>query len=705
MPVISQETKRMGSLAVTEFVDSVGSNGVTYTLQDTTVQQETLAIYNISPVDLLVSVGSQSNVSVPAYRSITLTESFTAFTIQSVSGVGGFRAKCSYEDADEQDEKDFFNKFTTQMADMVTQLATVVGVAGNISEKQPANQIDITPVNDTDGVKVNAHGAGIMFYNEKYYLYGESKTGTTSGGFIPTTGVNCYSSFDLVNWTNEGKVLAPNTTVPTSDIHTSKVIERPKVIYNKKNNNFVMIMHIDTSDYSYAKIGIATCNTPNGIFTYLGSSQPNFASTCRDLTVFKDDDEKAYVIVSRDSNASIYIHLLNDDYTGFTNTYANIIPNAYREAPTMFKYNNNYYLMTSGQTGWNPNPTKIHLASTIMGTYVDQGLTCLNDTNNNSYGSQPTNVVPVDETKFGYKFIAMFDKWNSADLQSSTYLWMPLLLNTSTNHFNTDINQNLVTSPEKIFDFRVDDKTHPLNGFTIMGALKYIFQNMNNGSNSANLIGSGLIFQLDSRDYTSNTATWTPRVGSSYGTITFKDPTIVTRDNKVVHVGKGGAGLSSIQPFLNGIAQYTIEVLVKPMTLDTTSVYDTYVALNSETSPWYGFNFQKPPTPNVFRLTDANATIANDYVDIQNFTSQWFNIKVVASSTDHKFYVNNSLVKSETWSNPAIHSYDGKLSIGSYMLDGRYAELEIASIRIYNRALTADELTVNYNFDNATYFG
>jgi hypothetical protein len=119
MPVISQETKRMGSLAVTEFVDSVGSNGVTYTLQDTTVQQETLAINNISPVDLLVSVGTQSNVSVPAYRSITLTESFTAFTIQSVSGVGGFRAKCSYEDADEQDEKDFFSKFTTQMADLM----------------------------------------------------------------------------------------------------------------------------------------------------------------------------------------------------------------------------------------------------------------------------------------------------------------------------------------------------------------------------------------------------------------------------------------------------------------------------------------------------------------------------------------------------------------------------------------------------------
>jgi hypothetical protein len=110
MPVINKESKRMGSLAVTEFVDSVGSNGVTYTLQDTTVQQETLAIYNISPVDLLVSVGTQSNVSVPAYRGIKLTETFTSFTIQSVSGVGGFRATCSYEDADETRRTGFHEK-------------------------------------------------------------------------------------------------------------------------------------------------------------------------------------------------------------------------------------------------------------------------------------------------------------------------------------------------------------------------------------------------------------------------------------------------------------------------------------------------------------------------------------------------------------------------------------------------------------------
>jgi hypothetical protein len=120
MPLIDKDPKRMGSQVVTEFVDSVGSSGVTYTLKDTTIQQETLAIYNISPVDLLVSVGTQSNVSVPAYRGITLTESYTSFTIRSVSGVGGFRASCSYEDADEQDEHDFFSKITTQMAEKVS---------------------------------------------------------------------------------------------------------------------------------------------------------------------------------------------------------------------------------------------------------------------------------------------------------------------------------------------------------------------------------------------------------------------------------------------------------------------------------------------------------------------------------------------------------------------------------------------------------
>lgn len=105
MPLINKDPKRMGNVVVTEFVDSVGTSPVTFTLQNADPPQETLQLFNISPYDLLVSVGTQSNITVPSYRSVSITEDYTSFSIQSTVGVGGFRARCFYEDVDEADEQ------------------------------------------------------------------------------------------------------------------------------------------------------------------------------------------------------------------------------------------------------------------------------------------------------------------------------------------------------------------------------------------------------------------------------------------------------------------------------------------------------------------------------------------------------------------------------------------------------------------------
>ena len=102
--------------------------------------------------------------------------------------------------------------------------------------------------NDTDGNPINAHGGGILYHNGTYYWYGEYKTGKT---ILPSwatwecyrtdvTGVSCYSSKDLLNWKFEGIVLKAVTDDPEHDLHPSKVLERPKVIYNKKTKKFVM---------------------------------------------------------------------------------------------------------------------------------------------------------------------------------------------------------------------------------------------------------------------------------------------------------------------------------------------------------------------------------------------------------------------------------------------------------------------------------
>lgn len=49
---------------------------------------------------------------------------------------------------------------------------------------------------DNSGRHINAHGGGVMKYDDTYYWFGENKCDTTSAAMI---GVMCYSSKDLMN--------------------------------------------------------------------------------------------------------------------------------------------------------------------------------------------------------------------------------------------------------------------------------------------------------------------------------------------------------------------------------------------------------------------------------------------------------------------------------------------------------------------------
>jgi len=126
--------------------------------------------------------------------------------------------------------------------------------------------------NDTKGNVINAHGAGILYFKDTYYMFGEIKRGKTwlvpgqtwECYRVPAGGISCYSSKDLSIWKYEGVALAPVIGDSLNDLDTGKVVERPKVIYNKTTKKFVMWMHIDTKDYSWAHSGVAVSDSPTG---------------------------------------------------------------------------------------------------------------------------------------------------------------------------------------------------------------------------------------------------------------------------------------------------------------------------------------------------------------------------------------------------------------------------------------------------------
>ncbi len=281
---------------------------------------------------------------------------------------------------------------------------------------------------DTDGKPIQAHGGGVLYQEGTYYWFGENRASDPDAGRSwrgHGIGVRCYSSKDLHHWKDEGLALPPAKDDPTSDLHPSRVVERPKVILNENTRAYVMWMHIDSPDYKAARVGVARSGSPTGPYEYLGSFRPNDADS-RDMIVFKDDDGAAYLFHASEWNETMYIARLSDDYLSTTGEYAREFIGESREAPAVFRYQGHYFCITSGCSGWAPNVAEYAVAESIMGPWEVHGNPCVGTTEEieTTFHSQSTFVLPVQGREGAYIFMA--DRWKPKDLGDSRYVWLPL---------------------------------------------------------------------------------------------------------------------------------------------------------------------------------------------------------------------------------------------------------------------------------------
>ncbi|KAI5830107.1 glycoside hydrolase family 43 and carbohydrate-binding module family 35 protein [Schizophyllum commune Tattone D] len=268
---------------------------------------------------------------------------------------------------------------------------------------------------DTDGNVIQAHGGGFLKVDSTWYWWGEDKS-HNSGSF---KAVSCYSSPDLMTWKRETDALTP---VAGTNISDSNIVERPKVIYNKKNNEYVMWFHADSSNYGAAQQGVATASSPCGPFKFRESFQPLGAQS-RDMGIFVDGEHgqvpyTAYVLYASDNNQNFKISRLDDDYYTVTEQ-VNQISSSTLESPGIFKRDGTYYLIASHTTGWAPNPNKFFTASSIDGTFSSQA--DIAPSNTRTYYSQNTFELPL-----GDDVLYAGDRWRPSLLGSSRYIWLPL---------------------------------------------------------------------------------------------------------------------------------------------------------------------------------------------------------------------------------------------------------------------------------------
>jgi beta-xylosidase len=281
---------------------------------------------------------------------------------------------------------------------------------------------------DTSGRPIQAHGGGILWQDGVYYWYGENKDGPTlNNNRVDIIGISCYSSRDLYHWEYQGLALQAVPEDPEHDLHPSRVCERPKVIFNEKTRKYVMWVHIDDAKYQYARTGVAVADQPTGPFRYLESFRPN-GSESRDMTLFKDEDGQAYVIFGTGWHTHVQIADLTADYLKPSGVFSNHFPRpgppTGREAPAIFKRKGRYYLITSGTTGWACNDALYAVADSIHGPWTEKGNPCVGPNAEKTFFAQSTFVIPVVGRRDAYIFMA--DRWNSSDLRTSRYVWLPV---------------------------------------------------------------------------------------------------------------------------------------------------------------------------------------------------------------------------------------------------------------------------------------
>jgi hypothetical protein len=265
---------------------------------------------------------------------------------------------------------------------------------------------------DDRGRIAQLHGIGLQRVGERWFAWGEDKA---AGGTF--TAVACYSSRDLVSWYFEGNALEAGT----GEIAADRVVERPKVL-QRPDGAWVMLLHVDSPDYSFARVGYAIADDPSGPFRYLHSERP-LGNISRDIGVYQEDG--VGYLLSEDRDNGLQIYRLRPDYLGVAEIVATLRQQARPEwgyeSPALVREGGLYYMFGSDLTGWSTNDNMFTTAPSLDGPWAPWRPFA--PVGSATFDSQVSVVVPVGT---GHLYIG--DRWNRDALDTSAPVWLPISL-------------------------------------------------------------------------------------------------------------------------------------------------------------------------------------------------------------------------------------------------------------------------------------
>ena len=263
---------------------------------------------------------------------------------------------------------------------------------------------------DTAGKPIEAHG-GAIWYDEAediYYWYGENKDHTDGKSKIWTWGIRYYSSKDLYNWQDKGWLLPPAPDDPEDPMFPENRIDRPHIIRSAAGQFGLWNKHSGER----ACFTVYTAPRFAGPYTLVRDHFRPLGKKAGDFDLFRDGDGKTYLFFDSDHAGITQLELTPDctDVTGAPAVHrGGLHPPFVREAPAVFQRGGTYYLLTSGMSGYLPNPSESAASDAVMGPFEVQGELHVDDETCSSFSSQISFVFRHPKKQGLY--IALADRW------------------------------------------------------------------------------------------------------------------------------------------------------------------------------------------------------------------------------------------------------------------------------------------------------
>jgi len=266
---------------------------------------------------------------------------------------------------------------------------------------------------DTSGNRIQAHGGSIITTDGgRFVWYGENKERTTAGGGIWHWGVRAYVSDDLVTWEDRGLIIPPVLDDPTSPLHPNQMMDRPHIVRNPITGQYVCWIKVMGEGNTQSST-VLVADDVFGPYRIARTGLRPLGMHAGDFDLVVDPtDGKGYYYFERVHSEMICADLFAD-YTNVSGYYSTHFPRPHppfvREAPAFFRRNGLLYLITSGTSGYLPNPSEVAVAETYHGPWTVLGDPHPDDLTGTSFRSQISSVFRHPGKKD--LFIALGDRW------------------------------------------------------------------------------------------------------------------------------------------------------------------------------------------------------------------------------------------------------------------------------------------------------